>query len=182
MRAMRYYLQGARACRWNAERFIVSQMVILQHMQHVSGSQVIRRSIEKCLDAWEAGQNQILFKETAHTCNQYLSTSCSKELEEHHAQTFHILVIIIQLQTAVRWVTEQKKESEMLPRYLCTKIDGPVLEMLWGKHPESCAPLYISLDAYPGRPPELVPVKPTEDIVIEVVRRLSGGAGPWSTG
>ena len=35
--------------------------------------------------------------------------------------------------------------------------------------------------AYLGQPPELVPVNLTDSIVVEVVRRLSGGTGPGGT-
>ena len=40
-------LQGMRDCRWNLERFIVFQTVILQRACHVTASHAIRRRIKK---------------------------------------------------------------------------------------------------------------------------------------
>ena len=58
-----------------------------------------------------------------------------------------------------------------------SKTGKPVLDVLWSKHQWDRAPSTTSLDAYPIRPPELVPVGLTEDTVIEVARPLLGGAG-----
>ena len=46
----------------------------------------------------------------------------------------------------------------MHPSDACSNTGEPFLDVLWGKHPEARAPLSIILNAYPGRPPELVPV------------------------
>ena len=45
-------MKEVRDRRWNSERFIVFQMVILQRARHVTASQAIRRRIEKRLHAW----------------------------------------------------------------------------------------------------------------------------------
>ena len=66
-------------------------------------------------------------------------------------------------------------------RDACTNTVEPVLEVLWAKHPEACAPLDISLDAYPGLPPELIHIDMTDDKVIAVMRRLSGGSRSGGT-
>ena len=39
-------------------------------------------------------------------------------------------------------------------------------------------PSAACLDDYPGKPPEMVPVDITDDVVLAVAGRLSGGAGP----
>ena len=44
-------LKGVQDRRWNSERFIFFQTVILQRAHHVTASQAIRRQIEKRLDA-----------------------------------------------------------------------------------------------------------------------------------
>ena len=48
-------LCGVRERRWNFERFIVFQTVILQRACHVTASQEIRWRIENILDSWDAG-------------------------------------------------------------------------------------------------------------------------------
>ena len=50
------------------EHFIVFRTVILQHVCHVTGAQAIWRRIGKRLEDWEAGQNQMMVKETACMC------------------------------------------------------------------------------------------------------------------
>ena len=80
--------------------------MILKLARHVTASQAIRRSIGKRLDAWEAGQHQILVKEMYFTCNQYLSASLRDESEEHQENTFQILMLMVKLRTAVRWIIE----------------------------------------------------------------------------
>ena len=60
MRELIYKLQGVQERRWNTKIFIVSQALILQRARHVTGVQEIWRRIGKHLDAWEAGQHQIL--------------------------------------------------------------------------------------------------------------------------
>ena len=44
-------LKGVQDRRWNSERFIVFQTVILQQARHVTASQAIRWRIENQLDA-----------------------------------------------------------------------------------------------------------------------------------
>ena len=49
------------------------------------------------------------------------------------------------------------------------------------KHPDARAPSVACLDAYPGKPPEMVSVDITDDVVSAVAGRLSGGARPGGT-
>ena len=51
------------------------------------------------------------------------------------------------------------------------------MEVLRTKHPDVRSPTAASLYPYPDRPPELVLVEITDNTVIEVAGRLSGGAG-----
>ena len=61
------------------------------------------------------------------------------------------------------------------PTELCTKTGDRVMGLLHTKHPDSRPPTAASLDTYPDRPPELVPVDITDNTVPEVVVQLSGG-------
>ena len=67
------------------------------------------------------------------------------------------------------------------PEGRCTKTGDRVVEVLHAKHPDARPPSAASLDAYPGPPPEMVPVDITDDVVSAVTGRLSGGAGPGGT-
>ena len=55
------------------------------------------------------------------------------------------------------------------------------MELLRTKHPEDRTTTAASLESYPGRPPELIPLDITEDTVTAVAGRLSGGSGPGGT-
>ena len=81
----------------------------------------------------------------------------------------------------VRWINEREKGGIMHPGDACSNTGKPVLDVIVSKQPEAHAPSSTSLDAYPGRPPELVPVNFLDGTVIEVVQCLSGGAGPGGT-
>ena len=55
------------------------------------------------------------------------------------------------------------------------------MEVLRTNHPDAFPKTAASLDSYPDLPPELVPVDITNDAVMEVAGRLSGGARPGGT-
>ena len=96
-------MQGMWDRRWNSERFIVFQTVILQRARHVTTSHAIRRRIEKRLDAWGAGKHAMLVRDTLRSCEEYLTAAWREETEEHWAQTYHSLVFRGKLRSAVRW-------------------------------------------------------------------------------
>ena len=68
-------LCGVRGRRWNSERFIVFQTVILQRDFHVTASHTIRRRIKKRLDAWDDGIHRMLVDQMLRTYVQYLTAS-----------------------------------------------------------------------------------------------------------
>ena len=94
-------LQGVRDRRWNLERFIVLQMVILQQARHVTASHAIRRWIEKRMEAWGAGKHAMLVRDTLRSCEDYLNAAWREDTAEHRAQTYHSLVLHGKLRSAV---------------------------------------------------------------------------------
>ena len=86
------------------------------------------------------------------------------------------------LRTAVRWITERETAGVIQPGDRCTKTGDQVMEVLRTKHPEAWTPTAASLDHYKGCPPELTPVDITEDMVMAISGRLSGGARPGGGG
>ena len=78
-------MQGVRYRRWNSEWFIVFQMVILQQARHVTSSHVIRRRIEKRLDAWGGGKHVMLVRDTLRSCEDYLTAARREETAEHRS-------------------------------------------------------------------------------------------------
>ena len=101
-------LQGVWDRRWNLERFIVFQTVIMQRARHVTASHAIRRRIAKQLEAWGEGKHAMLIGDTLRSCEEYLTAAQREEMEEHRAQTYHSLVLRGKLRLAVRWITERE--------------------------------------------------------------------------
>ena len=60
----------------------------------------------------------------------------------------------------------------MLSEEQCTKTGDRVLEVLHAKNPDGRPPSAACLDAYPGKPPKMVPVDITDDVVWAVAGRL----------
>ena len=81
----------------------------------------------------------------------------------------------------MRWIKEREKREVLLLEDKCTNTGERVMEVLRTKHPDARPPLSACLDAYPNNPPEMVPVDITNDVVLAVAGRLSGGAGPGGT-
>ena len=61
--------------RWNSERLIVFQTVILQLARHVTASQAICRRIKKRLDAWGEGKHVMMVEDTLQACEEYLTVT-----------------------------------------------------------------------------------------------------------
>ena len=123
----------------------------------------------------------MLVGDTLRSCEEYLTVARREETAEHRDQTYHSLVLHGKLWTAVRWITERETGGVLHPGYMCTKTGNGVMEVLRTKQPEARTPTAASLDHYKRRPPELTPVDITEDTVMAVSGRLSGGAGPGGT-
>jgi hypothetical protein len=56
-------LEGIRQHKWNSERFLVFQMVILQRSKEVKTALAIRQRITTRLDLWEASKFEMLVQE-----------------------------------------------------------------------------------------------------------------------
>ena len=65
----------------------------------------------------------------------------------------------------MRWIIEQKKVFVLQPGYPCKKSSELVIYVLCYNHPDAHSSTKVSLDSYPGRPPELVPFDENKDTV-----------------
>ena len=75
-------MQGVWDRRWNSERCIVFQTVILQRARHVTASHAIRRRIAKRLDVWGEGKHAMLVRDTLRLCEEYLTVARREETAE----------------------------------------------------------------------------------------------------
>ena len=81
----------------------------------------------------------------------------------------------------MRWIMERDTWGILQPGERCTKTGWRVMEVLRTKRLEACPPTAASLDSYPYRPPELVPVDITNNTVTAVAGRLLVGARAGGT-
>ena len=69
----------------------------------------------------------------------------------------------------------------MLPEEHCTKTGECVLEVLRAKNPNARPSSAACLNTYPDKPPEMVFVDITDNVVLAVTGHLSGGTGLGGT-
>ncbi len=67
-------LKGIVSRKWNPERFLVFQVVVLQRNRDVKRSRDVRRRIAKRMDAWEKGQITMLVEETLRSMESHLTS------------------------------------------------------------------------------------------------------------
>ena len=116
----------------------------------------------------------MLVEDTLHTWTYYLTVARKEESADQRAQTYHIPVLQGNLRTVVRWIIERETGGVLQPGERFTKTGERVMEVLRTNQPEARTPTAASLDSYPDRPPELVPVDITEDTVTTVAGLLLG--------
>ena len=172
-------LTGVRKHRWNEERFIVFQTVILQCARHVTSSGVIWRRINCRLDAWEAGDFEMLAEDTTRTCAQYLSTRRGEDTPEHRDKILHRLVLRGKIRSDVRWRGDKGEVFQL--GEICPNTGKPVLEVICLNYPDACSLMASNLEAYGGKSPVFVLVDITDKAVASAARHLLGAAGPVGT-
>jgi hypothetical protein len=102
-------LEGIKSRKWNSEKFLVYQMVILQRSKEVSGAGSIKRRLSKRMDAWEAGKLSMLVQDTEQTALAQLAKAQGTLTPEQRAKVYARLVLQGKLRAAVRWITEREK-------------------------------------------------------------------------
>ncbi len=170
-------LGDIRARKWNSERFIVFQMVILQKSKEVKTSGAIRRQLTMRMDSWEAKKFEMLVQDTERTALAQLARVRGVETQEQRAKTFARLVLQGKLRSAVRWLTDREKGGVLLPDDVDEKTGESVIDVLQSKHPDAQVPDAAELEDY-ETVPNFVDLDITKEVVEKVARRLSGSAGP----
>jgi hypothetical protein len=169
-------LEGIMKRKWNAERLIVFQQVILQRGHGVNRARDIRRRITQKLDLWEKGEFQLLFESTHRDLQASLSKAQGTTTPEQRAKTYHAKVLRGNLRGAVRYITDREKGGILYPDDIDEKTGLPVSDSLRDKHPANRAVNPSDLPTYQSTPC-LVPNVITEDTVLEVANKLLGSAG-----
>ena len=162
-------LEGVTSRKWNSERFIVFQMVILQRVKGVTKAGDIKRRLSTRMDSWEEQKFDMLVQDTERTALPQLAKSRGGSTPEQRAKTYNRLILQGKLRAAVRGV--------LLPGETDEKTGETIFDVLKSKHPAARVPEASEMEDYDILP-DFVDVDITEDIVEQVARRLSGSAGP----
>ena len=85
-------LDGVRSWKWNSERVIVFQSVILQHSQGVISSKHICAHILFLLYCWNSGEFVKLVKDIFNAATRYLGKARGIQIKEQRHGTFSNLV------------------------------------------------------------------------------------------
>ena len=168
-------LEGIKSRKWNSEKFLVYQMVILQRSKEVSGAGNIKRRLSKRMDAWEAGKFLMLVQDTERTALAQLAKAQGSSTPEQRAKVYARLVLQGKLRAAVCWITEREKGGILLPDEKDEKTGDTVLEVLQSKHPDARPPDAENFKAYETCP-DLLDLDITEEVCCKVARRLRGSA------
>jgi hypothetical protein len=82
-------VNGIRARKMNAEKFIVFQIVIMQRSRDVKQAKDINKRISMPLDAWEEGKFKMLIQGMERDFESFLSTKQGNVTAEQRAKLFH---------------------------------------------------------------------------------------------
>ena len=118
-------LKGIKSRKWNSERFLVLQVVILQRSQDVKRSRDVGRRIAKRLDAWEKGQFTMLVEDILRSMEAHLTHKQGSTMPKQRTKTFHQKVLHGNLCGAVRYLTEP------FTRMILTKNQATQSSLSW---------------------------------------------------
>ena len=98
---------GVTARRWNGERFIVFQSVILQRSGEAKKAKDIRARIQWRLKEWMAGKYDMLVQDTVRTSMGLMGDIRRGQTEEQISKTFTRMVLQVKIRQAVRFAIER---------------------------------------------------------------------------
>ena len=98
-------LEGGEGRRWNSERFIIFQAVVLQKTTSVRRARIICQQVERRTIDWRAGRYLILVEDTTRTNRAMVSKVARGMTEEAISKNFTSLILKEKIQTAYRFVT-----------------------------------------------------------------------------
>ena len=157
--------------KWNTERVIIFQSIILQRAQGVNNSSKIRKRILFWLNWWNYGAFDELVKDT-YICNMgYLGEARGSQTAEENHRTFSNLVLKVKLCEDVWLVCDRENVGILKPYELAEirtgKINDTIVSIFGGKHPIKTITSCATLETY-GETHIFIPIKIVEDAVESV--------------
>jgi hypothetical protein len=169
-------LEGAESRKWNVERFLLFQMVVMQRTRDLtSRSRDIRKRLTRRMDAWEEGKCKMRVQSTKRDMQSYLSTKQKGQTEEQRAKVSNTKMLRGDVRGAVKSLTDTEVGGVLLPNEIDDKTGNTVEEVLLSKHPEARVPDASKMPKF-SELPDLVELSITDDIVQKVASRLMGSA------
>ena len=174
---------GVRERKWNSERPIVFQMVILQTEQPVRRMKDIRKLLNDRLDLWDQGMYTALANHAATQVQGPRAPRRDRD-DETEARVFANTVAGGRLRKAVNNLCRPEGGKGILHPDSISEKDGiPVIDVLRSKHPKMRDPGPYTeeggaFEPYPTEPATTIPLTVSADLVEKVASRLHGSAGP----
>lgn len=176
--------RGVRERRWNSERPLVFQAVVLQRRKGVTAAKDIRSLLQQKMDLWDKGKIPTLLADMEAESRLRHAQGRPVPREDRLFRNFNARVLSGHLRSACRQLTDRDGGGVLQPDDTCAKTDRPVLEVLKTKHPPLRDPPTDPdsgvFEPYPETP-DLPPLVITADHVEAVASHLSGAAGPGGT-
>lgn len=171
-------LEGVRLGKWNSERVIVFQAVMMQHSRDMRKAWHIRRRLNSRMDLWIKKQYDCLVESTMSDSEGFRSNLKDRFDKEHTAKVFQRLLLQGRTRASVRWATERDNNAVLDPWSQSNpNSDELVIDILNKKHPSGVTPPKESLFSY-----EKLPLMNKLDIypetVKEVAHKMGGSGGP----
>ncbi|KAL3812075.1 hypothetical protein ACHAXA_002879 [Cyclostephanos tholiformis] len=127
--------------RWNSERPLVFQGVILRRVRGITRFHDVKPIVWNRLNAWDAGRYVALVKGVEEA---YLDSRQRTSL----ACRYDAMVLGGKVRAAIRMVTDRGAGGPYRPNDLDSKSGRPVIDVLRDKHPACVVPSEEDFDAY----------------------------------
>jgi hypothetical protein len=116
----------------NAKKFIVFQIVILQHSPNGKQAKGIQKWILRRMEAWEVGKFTMLVQDTEQAMESFLTTKQGGEVTtDQQAKISHRKMLQGDVRGAVRYLTEREKGGILLPNDVDDKLGQTALRKPW---------------------------------------------------
>ena len=158
----------------NSEQFLVFIMVILQRTPTIHGTRAIKTHLTQRLDAWDRQEYQMLVTETERSMKHFLSTRRRYTTPAQRNKRFNTLVQQGELRKAIQYITTIEPSRILAPSDTITGYT--VQDILESKHPDPQPTSPATLHEYDNLPP-LPPVCISDEVVLQVARRIRGSCG-----
>ena len=173
-------LDGIVDRKWNSNRFLVFQLVILQRVKGVSRARDIKTLLLSRLAAWDDGNFDMLVETAELNMKSYLSSRQGTTTPSQRHSIFHKKMLRGEIRSAVRYLTEREQGGVLLPSAIDPTSGHVVSQVLEAKHPQARIPEGTAFPDYPTLP-AFQEVLITDEVVQCVAARLSGAAGAGGT-